>query len=62
MYWNSLGEVLSMGGYGLYVWGSVGMSALLLAMEVVLTRQGRARALRAVRHELQARSAGKDWH
>ena len=62
MNWNSFGEFLSMGGYGLYVWGSVGMSALLLAMEVVLTRQGRARALRAVRHELQARSAGKDWH
>ena len=34
----------------------------MLAMEVVLTRQGRAKALRAVRHELQARSAGKDWH
>jgi heme exporter protein D len=62
MNWNSFGEFLSMGGYGLYVWGSVGVSAVLLALEVVLTRQGRAKALRTVRHELQARSAGKDWH
>ena len=62
MNWNSFGEFLSMGGYGLYVWGSVGMSALLLTLEVVLTRRGRAQALRTVRDELQARSAGQDWH
>jgi heme exporter protein D len=62
MIWNSFGDFLSMGGYGLYVWGSMGMSALVLLIEVWQARQGRERALRQVRHELQARSAGKDWH
>jgi heme exporter protein D len=33
MNWNSLGEFLEMGGYGLYVWGSFGMCALVLAVE-----------------------------
>ncbi|GIZ52707.1 heme exporter protein CcmD [Noviherbaspirillum aridicola] len=34
MNWNSVGDFLAMGGYGLYVWGSVVVSGLLLAGEV----------------------------
>ena len=30
MNWGSLSEFLSMKGYGLYVWGSYGMTALLM--------------------------------
>jgi len=33
MNWNSLGDFLAMGGYGLYVWGSFGMTALVLLVE-----------------------------
>jgi heme exporter protein D len=33
MSWGSLNEFLAMGGYGLYVWGSFGMCALVLAGE-----------------------------
>jgi heme exporter protein D len=33
MNWHSLGDFLSMGGYGLYVWGSFGVTALALAVE-----------------------------
>ncbi len=32
--WSSLPEFLSMGGYGLYVWGSFGMTALVMAVEL----------------------------
>ena len=31
--WHSVGEFLHMGGYGLYVWGSFAMCALVLALE-----------------------------
>lgn len=31
---NALADFLSMGGYGLYVWGSFGMGALVIALEV----------------------------
>jgi len=34
MNWGSVGEFLAMGGYGLYVWGSYGVTVLCLALEV----------------------------
>ena len=48
MIWQSASEFWSMGGYGAYVWGSVGVSAALLALEVWLVRMGRQQALDAV--------------
>ena len=34
MRWESWSEFWAMGGYAVYVWGSVGVTALLLALEV----------------------------
>ena len=34
MNWGSLNEFLAMGGYGLYVWGSYGMVALCIVIEI----------------------------
>ena len=31
--WHSVGEFLHMGGYGLYVWGSFAMCALVIGLE-----------------------------
>ena len=45
MIWSSASEFWSMGGYGVYVWGSMGVSAALMALEVMLTRWGRQQAL-----------------
>lgn len=39
MQWNSLGEFLAMGGYGLYVWTSFGVTALCMAVEVASIRR-----------------------
>ena len=36
MRWSSLSEFISMGGYGLYVWGSYGVTLVLLAGEVIM--------------------------
>jgi heme exporter protein D len=41
---SSLEQFLSMGGYGLYVWGSFGMCTLVIALELALIAQ-RRRAL-----------------
>ncbi|HLR12656.1 MAG TPA: heme exporter protein CcmD [Burkholderiaceae bacterium] len=35
MNWSSLSDFLAMGGYGGYVWGALGMVALVLLAEVV---------------------------
>lgn len=35
---NNLGELLAMGGYGLYVWGSMGMCAAVVVAELMVIR------------------------
>ncbi len=35
---NSVNEFFSMGGYALYVWGSFGVTALLMLAEPILLR------------------------
>jgi heme exporter protein D len=54
MTWSSASEFWAMGGYGLYVWGSMGVSAALLALEVWLARVGRQQALEAVCEAMHA--------
>jgi heme exporter protein D len=36
MNWGSAGAFFAMGGYGFYVWGSYGVTAVFLILEVVL--------------------------
>ena len=52
--WDSLDAFLTMGGYGLYVWGSFGISALVMVLEPVLIRQRHRQALQQLVQELQA--------
>jgi heme exporter protein D len=45
--WGSLDNFVAMGGYGLYVWGSYGVTLVLLVAEmVVLARRRRSLAER----------------
>jgi len=60
MIWSSVHDFLRMGGYGLYVWGSFGVTALLMALEVLFARQRQ----RALMHELRHTGDGdtlEDW-
>lgn len=41
-------EFFHMGGYGLYVWGSFGVSALLMILEPVLLRSRRKATLQRI--------------
>jgi heme exporter protein D len=50
MAWNSWSDFLSMGGYGLYVWGSFLMTAGVLGWELLTLTQRRRRALDEVRN------------
>ncbi|MEK7322571.1 MAG: heme exporter protein CcmD [Pseudomonadota bacterium] len=36
MNWGSAGEFFAMGGYAFYVWGSFGVTALFLLVEVIM--------------------------
>ncbi len=46
MNWNGWDDFFRMGGYGLYVWGSYGVTALVMAGEAVLASRRRRRAWR----------------
>jgi heme exporter protein D len=47
MIWNSWSEFAAMGGYGLYVWGSFGVTAVVMAGEMLAVAARR----RALRHD-----------
>ena len=51
MIWKSWSDFFHMGGYAFYVWGSFGLTAVLVAGEIVLLRLHGRRAL------IQARRA-----
>ena len=53
MRWESWSQFWAMGGYAVYVWGSVGVTALLLAVEVWQDRW----AHRVVLSQLKAEQA-----
>jgi heme exporter protein D len=53
MNWLSLADFIDMGGYGLYVWGSFGMCAAVVAAEMLVLRFRR----QALRQELQDQRA-----
>ena len=54
MIWNSAADFWAMGGYGLYVWGSFGVTALCIAIEVMWVKQARGQAITQVVQELEA--------
>lgn len=53
IYWTSLQDFLSMGGYALYVWGSFGVTAVAMAAEVVLARARHRAIQKEIKEEIQ---------
>lgn len=49
MVWNSLGDFIAMGGYGVYVWGSFWACVIGLCLEWVLIKQRRKAVLKQLR-------------
>ena len=55
MNWQSMDEFFRMGGYGLYVWGSYGLTLAVMLAEVLVVRHRRRLAL----DQARAESAGR---
>ena len=45
MNWGSWSDFFAMGGYALYVWGSYGVTAGLIVVEIMMLRNRRRAAL-----------------
>ena len=52
MQWNSVSEFFAMGGYAFYVWGSFGITALVMVIEMGLIRARRRELIDQLRTEL----------
>ena len=55
IYWHSVQDFIAMGGYALYVWGSVLVVAAFLLAEIVLVRLRRRSVLDQIAHSGRAR-------
>lgn len=54
MYWNSFSEFLAMGNHGIYVWGSVGVMAILMILEPALLIQGHKTLIARLKRQFRA--------
>lgn len=54
IHWNSFSDFLAMGGYGLYVWGSFGATALIMAVEPIVVARNRKTTIARLRRQLRA--------
>ena len=61
MIWNSWNDFWAMGGYGLYVWGSFGVTALCMLVEIFWVKHSREQALNQIANELAAEQNSKEW-
>jgi heme exporter protein D len=51
MQWNSVSEFLNMGGYAFYVWGSFGVTAVVMFGEMALIHRQRVATLAMLKQE-----------
>ena len=56
MNWHSLGDFLHMGGYGVYVWGSFGVTALIMLVEPIVVARNRKTTIARLKRQLRAES------
>ncbi len=54
IYWNSFSDFLHMGGYGLYVWGSFGVTAAVMTIEPILVARNRKATLSRLKRQMRA--------
>lgn len=58
IHWNSFSDFLAMGGYGLYVWGSFAVTALVMIVEPIAASRRRTQLTARLRR--QSRSGAVD--
>lgn len=61
MIWNNASEFWAMGGYGLYVWGSFGVTALVMVIEVIQAMQRHKHTCESLRKQAAAQDSAEDW-
>lgn len=61
MNWTSASEFWAMGGYGLYVWGSFGVTALVMVMEVLQAKHSHQHTCDSLKKQIPVQDSAEDW-
>jgi len=54
IHWNSFADFIAMGGYGFYVWGSFGVTALIMTIEPIMVARNRKTTIARLKRQLRA--------
>ena len=54
IHWASFSDFIAMGGYGFYVWGSFGVTALIMAIEPIVVIRNRKSTIALLKRQLRA--------
>ena len=54
MNWSTPSEFFAMGGYGLYVWGSFGVTVLIMAVEPIMVARNRKTTITRLQRQMRA--------
>jgi heme exporter protein D len=60
IHWNSFADFLAMGGYGLYVWGSFGVTALIMTIEPILVARNRTTTIARLKRQMRAEARSEN--
>ena len=53
IHWNSLSDFIAMGGYGFYVWGSFGVTVLIMTIEPIMVARNRKTTIARLKRQLR---------
>lgn len=54
IHWNSFADFIAMGGYGFYVWGSFGLTALIMLIEPIVAVRNQKTLIARLKRQLRA--------
>ena len=54
IHWKSFADFIAMGGYGLYVWGSFGVTALIMIIEPIMVARNRRTTIARLKRQMRA--------
>ena len=54
IHWASFSDFIAMGGYGAYVWGSFGATALIMAIEPIVASRNHKSTIARLKRQIRA--------
>ncbi len=60
IHWNSFADFIAMGGYGVYVWGSFGVTALIMIIEPIMVARNRRTTIARLKRQMRAETRNEN--